>query len=339
MDRKPAAAVVATTSTSTTSTTTTGGGGSEEKSRSTNVPAAAWFPSNTDLIREIATYLVDDAETILKLGCVSKSCHTAVVIESPQIWKATCRYRWKSKWGFVQRWKTALQQEQGLHGAVDADGRWWRQKYQWQEQDAKRTAITAAELHSLTFDFRFWLSQFWGQGNLLASGLKWTASQNFQFAARRSFPINPEFSWPGMERGQLSGHPSGRDDLEWFLDQDGLGMQWGKLPDLWPRGTIHRLATWGWEIRNPNVCLRAMDTKEVIHDGTGDRAMTLVKNDDLLWKDYLDKLRRYPTDFGLPQEGIAFMEAPLEFWEFYQNRQRFPRLGIDDDFVEESPLE
>ena len=33
----------------------------------------------------------------------------------------------------------------------------------------------------------------------------------------------------------------------------------------------------------------------------------------------------------MPQEGIAFMEAPEEFWVFLQNRQRFPRLGIDSE--------
>lgn len=284
-----------------------------------------------DLIHEIATFLVDDAATLMKLTCVSKSCCAAILEYSPRVWKATCEQRWKSKWGFMQRYQAAqqeLQQLQEQQGLNTSEAQWWRSKYTWQEQDAKRQSITAVELHSLTFDFRFWLSQFWGHGNLLASGLKWTASQNFQFAPRPIRSNNDdddplEYSWPGQhqERGVLKGHPSGRDDLEWFLDPDGLGMQWGKLPQLWPRGTIHRLETWGWEIRNPNVCLRAMDS--VVNGETN-------RTDDDLWKDYLHKLRRYPTDFGMPQEGIAFLEAPEEFWEFPQNRQRFPRLGIDE---------
>lgn len=293
--------------------------------------------ASTDLIREVATFLVDDAETILKLSCVSKSCYTAILV-SPQIWKTTCETRWKTKWGFCERWNKALQQseqsqQQQQQQSQRTDGHWWRETYQREEQDAKRNSITAAELHSLTFDFRFWLSQFWGHGNLLASGLKWTASQEFQFAARRSFQTNAAFSWPGQERGILQGHPSGRDDLEWFLDQDGKGMQWGKLPMLWPRGIVHRLETWGWEIRNPNVCLRAMDVASVTNEH-GQTRVDVVKSEDL-WMDYLVSLRRYPTDFGMPQEGIAFLEAPIEFWDFPQNRQRFPRLGIDEPESEE----
>jgi hypothetical protein len=288
---------------------------------------------SADLIREVASFLVDDAKTLCRLSSVSKSCQAAV-LGSPQVWKATCRHRWARKWGFCQRSKAALEEA----AAAAEDGRWWRDKYQWQERDAKRTSITAEELHSLTFDFRFWLSQFWGQGNLLASGLKWTASQDFQFASRPSFQVNPENSWPGLQRGVLKGHPSGREDLEWFLDQAGTSMKWGKLPLLWPKGTVHRLETWGWEIRNANVCLRAMDSivavgvNENNEQQTGKTTTTfeLVKNDESLWSDYLASLRRYPTDFGMPQEGIAFMEAPEEFWEFLQNRQRFPRLGIDE---------
>jgi hypothetical protein len=340
-------------------------------------PPSCLLLESADLIREVASFLVDDATTLCRLSCVSKSCHAAVVESSPQVWKATCRHRWAAQWGFTPRWKAALQDERKQNASdtrTMVDGRWWRTKYQWQEQDAKRTSITAEELHSFTFDFRFWLSQFWGQGNLLASGLKWTASQEFRFASRNGGdnegdaqqqqqqqqvvvhpnPSEQQFSWPGLERGMLQGHPSGRDDLEWFLDQDGAGMQWGKLPMLWPKGTVHRLDTWGWEIRNPNVCLRAMDyysapsgvalaagaaaTEQERSTGADTTKSTststsleLVKNDESLWSDYLASLRRYPTDFGMPQEGIAFMEAPEQFWEFLQNRQRFPRLGIDDN--------
>lgn len=290
---------------------------------------------STDLIREVATFLVDDATTLLRLTCVSKTCHGAI-LGSPEIWKATCYRRWKSKWGFCTRWKKALLQE-------EPSGTWWRNAYTWQEGDARRTSIAAAELHSMTFDFRFWLSQYFGQGNLLASGLRWTASQEFQFASRQELTSsltttttmhdtnnsNPTFLWPGQESGILKGHPSGRDDLEWFLHLDGETMQWGKLPDLWPRGTVHRLETWGWEIRNPNVCLRAMDVQEVVND-QGETIQELVKSEDL-WKDYFASIRRYPTDFGLVNEGIAFLEAPEEFWEFLQNRTRFPRLGIDEE--------
>lgn len=285
------------------------------------VPCCSPFES-VDLIREIATFLVDDPNVVAKLSVVSKACHVAI-LDSPQVWRCICQTRWKQKWGYVQRWRSSETQSV-------PSGTWWRDRYHWQEGDGRRARITAAELHTLYFDFRFWLSQFWGHGNLLESGLRWTASQNLRFSRRQhAYQSNPEFSWPGMERGVLDGHPTGREDLEWFLDQDGQQVQWGKLPTLWPKGTIHRLPTWGWEIRNPNVCLRAMDSTEITL-ATGETTLEMVKDDENLWSDYLASLRRYPTDFGMPQEGLAFIEAPESFWSFPANRQRFPRLGVDE---------
>ena len=275
-----------------------------------------------DLIREIATFLVDDANDVAKLSVVSKTCYAAI-LGSPQVWRCICQTRWIKKWGYVQRWRTAGK-------LAKPTGPWWRDRYYWQESDGRRTHITAAELDTLLFDFRFWLSQFWGHGNLLASGLRWTASQNLKFSRRHGEHANPEFSWPGVEWGVLDGHPSGRDDLEWFLNQDGQNMQWGKLPSLFPKGNIHRLPTWGWEIRNPNVCLRALDSTEIT-SSNGETRVEVVKDDENLWSDYSLSLRRYPTDFGMPHEGMAFIEAPESFWSFPANRRRFPRLGVDEN--------
>ena len=40
--------------------------------------------------------------------------------------------------------------------------------------------------------------------------------------------------------------------IEWFLAADGRSIQWGVLPDLWPRAVVARLPSWGWELQNPN---------------------------------------------------------------------------------------
>lgn len=327
------------------------GNSSSRSSTSSSECAAASCISevfdSTDLIREFATYLIDDAPSLLHLAAVSKSCHSAI-LDAPRLWQGACQYRWRSKWGFVKRWTSAMAEARANNGEKHT-GQWWRDRYLWQERDAKRQYITAAELHTLHFDFRFWLSQFWGEGNILASGLLVVSSQNLFFGPKRignsdntaadAVAEVPDFTWPGTEWGSLNGHPSGRHDLQWFLDEDGKGLQWGKLPSLFPKGFVKRLDTWGWEIRNCNVCMRAMDVKVVVKrrrdgnltnsDGALESERRLVYKNDDLWKDYLESMRKNATDFGMPDEGIAYLEAPPEFWEFRENRLRFPRLGID----------
>jgi len=306
-------------------------------------PLVSPFES-VDLIREMATFVVDDLRTVTTLSIVSRTCRSAI-LDSPEVWKSVCYYRWRRKWGFIQRWQTAEAEaatSTATAGATTAaDGRWWRDRYHWQEIDGRRLYITGTELATLYFDFRFWLSQFWGQGFLLSSGLRYTASQNIHMSKRDGIHNNNNhnnneneelvfFSWPGTEWGVLEGHPSGSDNLEWFLDEDGQNLQWGRIPTLWPKGTIHRLSTWGWEIRNPNVCLRAMDSQWITLPNGESHIDCVRNNDETLWEDYLSSLRRYPTDFGMPNQGIAFIEAPDSFWSFTANRQRFPRLGIDE---------
>eukprot|EP00934_Nitzschia_sp_Nitz4_P003091 Nitzschia sp. Nitz4//scaffold77_size91520//9342//10367//NITZ4_004877-RA/size91520-processed-gene-0.22-mRNA-1//1//CDS//3329557952//3081//frame0 len=327
--------------------------------------------SSPDLVREIASYLIDDVPSLLNLTVVSKPCHTAI-LETPRLWQAACQYRWRSKWGFAKRWITATE----LARANQADGAWWRDRYMWQEKDAKRQYITPEELNVLTFDFRFWLSQHWGAGNVLASGLRWATSQNFTFRAPpptlpaapsaastdapssmtpgtpvKGHSADPNFLWPGRHHGPLYGHPSGRDDLQWFLDDDGIGLQWGLLPELFPKGYIRRLETWGWEVRNCNVVMRAQDWKfslkrrkrqdgsqETVSSWTSSSERVMVEKEDL-WADYIASMGRNATDFGLSHEGVAYLEAPPDFWDFPVNRQRFPRLGKDGIDVSTLPTD
>lgn len=46
----------------------------------------------------------------------------------------------------------------------------------------------------------------------------------------------------------------------------GRVLQWGYYPHLWPEGRVEALASWGWQISNPNVCLRAIDDPDVHED-------------------------------------------------------------------------
>ena len=47
--------------------------------------------------------------------------------------------------------------------------------------------------------------------------------------------------------------------MEWILASDGTTVQWGFPPHLFPQARVVRLASWGWELQNPNVVLRAID--------------------------------------------------------------------------------
>jgi hypothetical protein len=260
-----------------------------------------------DLVVDILLYLVDDARSLLPLATVSHSFHAAV-LDSNQVWKEACHHRWKKKWGFVDRWEMVERESQ-------SSGTWWRDRYWWQEEDAKRNAITADELRGLTWDMRFWLSPFAEVVSVLDSGLRCTASQVVQFVDDTE--ADPRFThhcWAGM--GILKGHPSGRTDLEWFLDEGGQGLQWGKLPRLFPKAIVVRLETWGWELRNSNVCLRAME------DPRG-------ADDENLWQDYWESLAMYRTSF-VTHTGVAMLEVPPPFWEFSQNRRQFPFRSIEE---------
>jgi hypothetical protein len=276
--------------------------------------------SSIDLVREILSYLINDPDFILEADCVSKSFASAVM-DSPQIWQEACRYRWSQKWGYLERLQRAKKADAAA--PFGGHGNFWRNRYLWQEADARRDKITADELCQLVFDFRFWLTDEWGQESVLHTGLAWSASTNFSFQRQldNQEGFFPYFHWSGSEHGILQGHPSGQSDLEWFLDEDGRGIQWGRLPHLWPKGQIVRLQNWGWEVRNPNVCLRATDSNN-------------ISDDNELWKDYLESMRRQRVQLWPGrEEGQAIIEAPPQFWEFLQNKLRFPPVGIQEIMV------
>jgi hypothetical protein len=273
---------------------------------------------SVDLVAEILGFLCEPTE-LLSSSQVSKSFYSAVLV-SNTLWREACRRTWSTKWGFEERWCRAKMDSDGEHEHEDeherSKGSWWRDRHLWEEQDAKRDNITVEELHSLVFDFRFWMMGFLRPDSAVRSGLRWTSSKDFRFG-RRVLPSirahhqpppptnNLHYNWPSSERGIICGHPSRESDLEWFLDRDGKGIQWGRLPDLWPKGQIVRLESWGWEIRNPNVVLRAMD-----RTANGDE-----KGSALLWRDYLDNLMYHRVEMSIGQQP-AMIEVPQAFWDY-----------------------
>lgn len=263
-----------------------------------------------DLVREIILFLSNDSVHILILTGVSKSFQGAT-LDSSQVWRLTCRVRWSKKWGFADRWKRA-ERDSLLCSSSQSPGKWWRDRFFLEEADSKRASITdVEELCSFVWDMRFWLTDFLeNERNILQSGLRWSASSKFRFGS--SPRGDNEQRHDGLS-GIIRGHPSERTDLEWFLDDDGKEIQWGRLPYLWPKAGLVRLENWGWEIRNPNVCLRAIDTDT--DNGT------ICK----MWDDYLQSVK-YHRVMVWPrlEEGEIMIEVPTQFFSFPQNRLRFP---------------
>jgi hypothetical protein len=309
--------------------------------------------SSVDLLREILLYLMDEPDTLLlEAHALSKSFYAAIM-DSDQIWKAVCRHRWIRKWGFHHCWQAALDGSSrttttttttttSSNSSSSSTGQFWRRQYVWHERDAQRSHLTPEELTCLTFDFRFWVMEyFWGQEHVLQSGLRVSVASNFSFLPSSSSRVlvdndddddegnitnnNNNNSNTISHQGLLYGHPSNRDDLEWFLDEDGLGLQWGKTPHLWPKAKIVRLDSWGWEIRNLNVCLRAINPAMVVEE---EENLTTTTLRDRLWADLIASIQSDAVILGPEQGGMGIVriEVPPQFWEFRQNRLRFPRL-------------
>ncbi len=188
-------------------------------------------------------YELHDDDVLSHVACLARSTRVSkafsIAASSDNLWREICNGRWQTKWGYEERWQQALLE-------VEPGG--WRRRFVQAELDGTRGAITAEEVSSLMWDFRFWRGpQPQQHGELFRSGVRTSSSTGLRFEPRSAT----------LRQGAVTGHPSGRGDLEWFLNEDGLSIQWGATPNLFPRARVFRLPSWGWELQNPNVVLRA----------------------------------------------------------------------------------
>ena len=112
-----------------------------------------------------------------------------------------------------------------------------------------------------------------------------------------------------------------------FLDEESGKIQWGFLPNLWPQGTVVRIAsTWGWQIQNPNIVMRAIDEVPAatpsIHSELIERdeekssgiEQECIKNDtvgDSLFKDLIDSLENVPLRAAPLVNGVrVYADVP-----------------------------
>ena len=110
-------------------------------------------------------------------------------------------------------------------------------------------------------------------------------------------------------------------------------IQWGFVPNLWPRGTVQRLDNWGWQIHNPNVVLRSIDQvssatflkpndcdQTKLNDTEppfGQCSEIDSSDDNIMWKDLLDSLENFPLIAYPVMNGSVKVtaEIPRGFFE------------------------
>ena len=233
--------------------------------------------------------------------------------------------RWKTKWGFHRRWESAIEdfhlfnqyeENRSSSGILS----FWRERYFEEEQDATRRSIGLRELNSLVFDFRFWIGQptVIGERIVVRSGLLQSASREVRFQSDENdnWERNEDF----LYRGTLSGHPCREPGIEWFMNESSI-IQWGFSPNLWPRGEIRRTPTWGWEIRNPNVIMRAIDPLPSTDVDKGKEESDQDYADNSLWGDLIDSLENVPMRNAPEVNG-------------YPVTAELPRSFLDHPFVD-----
>ena len=249
---------------------------------------------------DVATLVIRQCEKlpdIALLAQVNTAC--AAAGRSNAVWKERCQERWSPKWGFKQRWQNA-------EAAVANNSTTWRSLYHFAEADALRTSITEAELHSLVWDFRFWFrpESVVSSAFNLPSGLRVSQSDRVRFAPHTEPPdADIQHIMQHAElSGRVLGHPNGDEPLmQWLLLDGGRCIFWGYAPHLWPKGCFFRTPAWGWELQNPNVCLRAIDPDYVADGATTTEAAAGSSSADntadahaALWEDALASLVEKP---------------------------------------------
>ena len=250
----------------------------------------------------------------------------------------------KTKWGFHARLHKALSEYSDISMiAQHHNTNYWKLKYFSEEADGVRNLIKPEELQLMKFDFRFWIGQpVVIDGRIIVkSGLLESSSRDIRFiqpikVADERWSDEIDIAAPMWSvRGNLTGHPCEEEGIEWFLDEPTGNIQWGFLPNLWPAGTVSRLDNWGWQISNPNVVMRAIDSvppqrvlSEQSSSSEWDEAQLdeiekqCSKNsgnlDDSLWKDLLDSLETVPLRSTPMVNGVRVVtEIPRAFIEQY----------------------
>lgn len=284
-------------------------------------PISSTF-ATPDLILHIICPLIDHKSlpALISLSTVSTN-FLQTIRTSETFWRELCYQRWKEKWGFYRRWESAMKDYDGFNKCEerrrDSGVTFWRERYFEEEQDATRRSINMRELNSLVFDFRFWIGQptVVDERIVVKSGLFQSASREVRFHWRNDEEHNrvDDGNEEWLYRGELTGHPCQDPGIEWFINEPSI-IQWGFRPNLWPKGEVRRTESWGWEIRNPNVVMRAIDPLPATDNITEEEAAVLFQIDNSLWGDLIDSLENVPMRNAPEVNGFPVTaELPRSF--------------------------
>lgn len=189
------------------------------------VDATELVLNSPELLLNIIRIIADGncVQSIKILSMVSRNFYTATL--SDRLWREMCYQRWRWKWGFHKRWEKALVDSgedacnrKEVHPIIEHEN-FWKSRYKTEEENATNPYITADELETLVFDFRFWL----GQPILIdedhiqfKSGLIESASREFRFLrnVREREWSSHEGEGPWSAKGHIVGHPSNEVGIE-----------------------------------------------------------------------------------------------------------------------------
>jgi len=250
-----------------------------------------------DVLAAILAYAATDADVVDNV--VRALPAFEAVRRRNEVWEQLCRRRWRTKWGYERRMRAALAEEKDFRrrlATADATAAeaatWWYDRYAWQEEDARRNAITLEELTDpgCVWDTRRYFKRSTRDNpdhmkDVRMSGLR-------RSAEKVHFGLHPE--WEGrLPRGTAREKALGAGPLRNLLevrgasaamDSGGTGSTYWCLgvDDDDPRpqvvtlyirrdadrmsgassfGVQHevrRLDTWGWEIRDFQRVSRAI---------------------------------------------------------------------------------
>ena len=279
----------------------------------------------------------------------------AAVRRTNPVWKQLCRRRWRTKWGFERRWRAALAEERELclqrqdmdtrKGAMAAgtgnaaNATWWYERYLWQEEDAKRSAMTVDELTDCAWDARQYFERRHRNPDhmrdVLMSGLGRSHRKPFRFVMRPHPDDWADRPPLGIAKEQALGagpvmfledgrcvethSPEGGHLMRWCLEkniEDDPRPQVFAIYESRKVGArspsvkqVRRLGTWGWEMRCTRSVFRAIDLSFTAMDGdeVGEEIVDLAgaSAQEALWSDLLGNMTTEEKPVWIKQGGSS----------------------------------
>ena len=238
---------------SSTNNTEKGGTQSTDFSEVSNSPERELF----DVVANTMLFIAD-AEApaeLLHVSMTSKSFRAAAL--SNIVWKELCSIKWRAKFGYKYRMERAENEEAAM--AKDDGREFWYRQYQKELKLSTMMSIDLHELQNFTWSGCRWFKiPHRKYPAHLRSGLKQPVSNNTTF--------DDDFVIRGGDREGL-----------YCLEAGGAIVNAaGPNGERCPARTlhVHRLSTWGWELRSQYFVLRSVDETGV----------------DGLWDDYKKEL-------------------------------------------------